>query len=294
MSSQSNVRWGLILLLVGIAVFLFIVDTTGNTPGLLSLVRDPITTVNAWLSPTADTVSDALAGPANVQLALEEIEKLQRQVASLQRENEILRENEGELEVLRRLFDYAVEAPENRRLLANVVGRETNPLFRSILINQGTNDGVQVGMPVDSERGLVGQVFRTTPDSAMVILVTDNASGIPGRLSTSRATGLVHGTGSGNTMEMDWIPLEADVQIGDVVLTSGLLGQFDQGILVGRFPRGLALGRVTDVERSDADILQRAIVQSDVNFDDLELVFVITDFPKDDITSFEDPLGENQ
>ena len=294
MSSQTNVRWGLILSLVGIAVFLFVVDATGNTPGLFSLIRDPITTVNEWISPTADTVSDALAGPANVQLALEEIEKLQRQVAELQRENEVLRENQGELEVLRRLFDYATDSPQNRRLLADVIGRETNPLFRSILINRGTNDGVQVGMPVDSERGLVGQVFRTTPESAMVILITDNASGIPGRLSTSRATGLVHGTGTGRAMEMDWIPLEAEVEIGDVVLTSGLLGQFDQGILVGRFPEGLALGRVIDVERSDADILQRAIIQSDVNFNDLELVFVITDFPKEDITPFEDPLGEDQ
>jgi rod shape-determining protein MreC len=273
---------------------LFIVDTTGNTPGLISLIRDPISTVNEWLSPTADTVADALAGPANIQLALDEIEKLQRQVAALERENEVLRENEGELTLLRNLFDYATDSPENRRLLANVVGRETNPLFRSILINRGTDDGVQVGMPVDSDRGLVGQVFRTTPGSAMVILVTDNASGIPGRLSSSRATGLVHGTGSGNAMEMDWIPLEADVQIGDVVLTSGLIGQFDQGILVGRFPRGLSFGRVTEVERSDADILQRAVIQSDVNFDDLEFVFVITDFPKEDITPFEDPLGENQ
>ncbi len=294
MPTQSNVRLGLIISLVGIAVFLFIVDTTGNTPGLLSLVRDPISTVNSWLAPSADTVSDVLAAPANVQLAIEEIEKLQGQVAQLQRENQVLRENEGELEVLRRLFDYATDSPENQRILADVIGRETNPLFRSILINRGTNDGVQVGMPVDSDQGLVGQVFRTTPDSAMVILVIDNASGVPGRLSSSRATGLVHGTGSGQGMEMDWIPLEANVEIGDVVLTSGLIGQFDQGILVGRFPRGLVIGRVTEVERSDADILQRAIVQSEVNFSDLERIFVITDFPKDDITPFEDPLGQNQ
>ncbi|MEM9778039.1 MAG: rod shape-determining protein MreC, partial [Chloroflexota bacterium] len=278
----------------GIAAFLFIVDSTGNTPGLISLVRDPITTFNELLSPTADTVSDALAAPANIQLALEEIERLQRQVAELEKENEILRENQGELEVLRSLFDYATESPQNQRVLADVIGRDTSPLFRSILINRGTNDGVQVGMPVDSDRGLVGQVFRTTPDSAMIILIIDNASGVPGRLSTSRATGLVHGTGTGRTMEMDWIPLEAEVGIGDVVLSSGLVGQFDQGVLVGRFPRDLILGRVTEVERSDANILQRAVIQSEVDFDDLETVFVITDFPKDDITPFEDPLGENQ
>ena len=294
MPSQQNVRWGLIITMVGIAAFLFIVDSTGNTPGLISLVRDPITTLNELLSPTADTVSDALAAPANIQLALEEIERLQRQVAELEKENEILRENEGELELLRSLFDYATESPQNQRVLADVIGRDTSPLFRSILINRGTNDGVQVGMPVDSDRGLVGQVFRTTPDSAMIILIIDNASGVPGRLSTSRATGLVHGTGTGRTMEMDWIPLEAEVEIGDVVLSSGLIGQFDQGVLVGRFPKDLILGRVTEVERSDANILQRAVIQSEVNFDDLETVFVITDFPKDDITPFEDPLGENQ
>ena len=128
----------------------------------------------------------------------------------------------------------------------------------------------------------------------MIILIIDNASGVPGRLSTSRATGLIHGTGTGRTMEMDWIPLEAEVEIGDVVLSSGLIGQFDQGVLVGRFPKDLIIGRVTEVERSDANILQRAVIQSEVNFDDLETVFVITDFPKDDITPFEDPLGENQ
>ena len=111
MPSQQNIRWGLILSMVGIAVFLFIVDSTGNTPGLISLVRDPVSTINELLSPTADTVSDALAAPANIQLALEEIEKLQRQVAELEKENEILRENQGELEVLRRLFDYATESP---------------------------------------------------------------------------------------------------------------------------------------------------------------------------------------
>ncbi|MEM8857176.1 MAG: rod shape-determining protein MreC [Chloroflexota bacterium] len=294
MPSQQNVRWGLIVSMIGIAVFLFIVDSTGNTPGLISLIRDPITTINELLSPTADTVSDALAAPANVQLALEEIERLQRQVAALEKENEILRENQGELEVLRRLFDYATESPQNQRVLADVIGRDTSPLFRSILINRGTNDGVQVGMPVDSDRGLVGQVFRTTPESAMIILIIDNASGVPGRLSTSRATGLIHGTGTGRTMEMDWIPLEAEVEIGDVVLSSGLIGQFDQGILVGRFPKDLIIGRVTEVERSDANILQRAVIQSEVNFDDLENVFVIIDFPKDDITPFEDPLGENQ
>lgn len=292
MLSQSNIRWGVIIFFIGTTVFLFVIDSTGNTPQLIALARDPIATVNGWFAPTADDVGELLAGPANVQLALEEIQRLQNQVAALQKENDRLVELENEYELLLELFDYATDSPQNKRVLAGVIGRDTSPLFKSIVIDKGTNDGIQVGMPVDSDRGLVGQVFRTTPDSAMVILITDLSSGVPARLSDSRATGLIHGLGVGNQLQMDWIPLEEQVEVGDLALTSGLIGQFSQGVLVGRFPEDLVIGRVVEIQRSDAEILQRAVVQTDVKFDDLENVFVIIDFPKTDITPFENPLGE--
>ena len=292
MFSQANIRWGSLVFIIGLAAFLYIVDATGNTPSLVSLARDPITTLNEWSAPTVSDLNNLLAGPANVQLALDEIVRLQGEVATLQKENDRLKELENEYEQLLELFDYATDSPQNKRIIARVIGRDPSPLFKSIVIDQGTNDGVQVGMPVDSARGLVGQVFRTTPSSAMVILITDLSSGVPSRLSDSRATGLVHGFGVGNQMRMDWIPLEAQAEAGDLVLTSGLIGQFDQGVLVGRFPAGLVVGRVIDVERSESEILQRAVIQTDVKFNDLETVFVITDFPKDDLTPFENPLGE--
>lgn len=287
MSSPNNLRWGAIAAFITVAAVLFIIDATGNSGQLVTFLRDPLTTVSGWVSPPADALADRLTGPESLQEAVARLETLEQRNAELEREVERLLDIEGEYELLLSLFDYANESPANKRILAGVIGRDTNPLFQSIVIDKGTDDGVQVGMPVDSQRGLVGQVFRTTAGSAMVLLVNDSSSSVPARLSGSRATGLVHGGGEGGSLRMDWIPLEAEVEIGDVVLTSGLIGEFDQGVLVGRFPRGLIIGRVAEVRRSDAEILQQAVVQTDVEFDDLELVFVITDFPKEDLTPFE-------
>ncbi|KPK09978.1 MAG: hypothetical protein AMJ56_09365, partial [Anaerolineae bacterium SG8_19] len=72
--------------------------------------------------------------------------------------------------------------------------------------------------------------------------------------------------------------LEAQINIGEVVYTSGL---------GGRFPEDIAIGRVTDVERREADLFQRAVIQPAVDFDSLEMVFVITDFRTIDTTIFD-------
>lgn len=290
MNSPTNIRWLAILAIIGAAFILFIIDSTGNSAQLVRILLDPAAEVSALISRPTDALADTLSGPRSLQEALVEMEEMRQRVDALEQENERLRELEGEYNLLLSLFDYANETPQSERVIAGVIGRDSSPLFESIIIDKGTNDGIQVGMPVDSERGLVGQVFRTTPDSALVLLISDTSSSVPARMSESRATGLIHGGGSSENLRMDWIPLEAEVAVGDVVLTSGLIGQFDQGILVGRFPKGLIIGRIASVERSDAEILQRALIQTDVNFDDLELVFVITDFPKVDITPFENPL----
>jgi rod shape-determining protein MreC len=127
---------------------------------------------------------------------------------------------------------------------------------------------------------LVGQVFRTTAHSAQIILITDNISSIPARLGTSRATGLVRGGGLGGAMTLDWVQPEAQLQVGEVVLTSGL---------GGKFPQDIVIGRIVEVERREADLFQRAIVQPAVDFNSLEVIFVITSFRVIDTSIFDDP-----
>ncbi len=276
--TQQRIRWVTFAVLIGVTILLLVLDSSGSLDNAFNFFEDPLTTVMGWTTTRVDTLIETFAGPEDLQAAQAEIEQLRVQVEALQRENEELREIEGEFQLMQDLFNRARESPEFRRLTASVIGYDTSPLFRSIILDKGTEDGVFVGMPVESARGLVGQVFRTTNHSAMVILITDNISSIPARLGDSRATGIVRGGGLGGVMAMDWLDLEAQINIGEVVYTSGL---------GGRFPEDIAIGRVTDLERREADLFQRAVIQPAVDFDSLEMVFVITDFRTIDTTIFD-------
>lgn len=278
--AQQRIRWGVIAVLAGLAVVFMIVDSTGNLDGLFAFVRDPISVVMAWTSDRAETATGALSGPRDLETAEQEIENLLAQIATLQRENEQLREDLGAYRSLQELFQRANESPELERVLASVIAYNTSPYFQSIVIDKGSADGVVVGMPVEAARGLVGQVFRTSDHSAQVLLVSDNISSVPARLADSRATGLLRGGGLGDSMSLNWIDLEAQIMLDEVVVTSGL---------GGRFPPDLVIGRVIEVQRGEAELHQRAIVQPAVDFDALEEVLVITNFQPMDTSLFDEP-----
>jgi rod shape-determining protein MreC len=278
--APRRIRWVTVAFLLGIAILLSILDATGNMDVAFSVLRDPFTAVLNLTSGGADTVAGALAGPRDLETARAEITLLQSQVDDLERENEELREIQGEYQLLLDLFNRARQSPEYTRQTASVIGRDTSPAIRSIIIDKGTDDGVRVGMPVESARGLVGRVYRTTARSAQVALITDNTSAVPARLGNSRATGLLRGGELGGSLLMDWIDLKYQVAIGEVALTSGLGGEF---------PSGIVIGRVIEVNRSEAELSQQALVQPATDFDSLEIVFVITDFQPLDVDIFANP-----
>ena len=276
--SRDRIRWIGFVILIGAVVLLLILDSTGTMDNALNFIQNPISSVMGWTAARTDNLIETVAGPDDIQLAREEIDRLQGLLESLRRENEELREIQGEYQLLQDLFNRARERPEFQRLTASVIGYDTSPVFRSIIIDKGTEDGVFVGMPVESARGLVGQIYRTTNRSAMVILVTDNISSIPARLGSSRATGIVRGGGLGGSMSMDWINQEARIESGEVVLTSGL---------GGKFPQDMVIGRIIETDRQEAELFQKAIVQPAVDFDSLEMIFVVTDFRSIDTSIFD-------
>lgn len=277
--APRRIRWATVLVLIGIAVFLSILDRSNNLDSFLNILRDPITAVSAWTSGRANLLADVLAIPTDLQAAQTQIDQMQARIDELERENEELREIQGEYQILLDLFNRARQQPDYQRVTATVIGYDTSLSIRSIIIDKGTADGVQVGMPVESSRGLVGQVFRATEHAAQVILITDSASSIPARLGNSRATGILRGGGLGSLMTIDWIDLQYQIDEGEVVLTSGL---------GGKFPQDLVIGRVVEVDRREAELYQQAVVQPAVDFDALEIVFVITNFEPIDTTIFEE------
>ncbi|WP_420640838.1 rod shape-determining protein MreC [Candidatus Leptofilum sp.] len=278
--AQRRIRWTTIAILVGASILLSVLDSSGNLDLLFGFIQDPLTAVASWTSRQTDTVADALSGPRDLDEARTEIEELQAQLEALERENEELREIQGEWQILQDLFNRARQTPELRRQTANVIGYDTSPAVRSIIIDKGSEDGLEVGMPVESSRGMVGRIFRTTQNSAQVVLITDNASAIPVRLGTSRATGSLRGRGATGDLFVEWIDLKFQLEVGEVVLTSGLGGDF---------PQDLVIGRVVQIDRNESDLFQQAIVQPATDFDTLEIVFIITDFNPVDTSIFDSP-----
>lgn len=277
--TPKRISWAVFLIFMGIALLLSVLDSSGNLGSALDFIRNPLSVVMDWTAGRADTFAGALAGPRDLQEARAEIARLEAELDNAIRELEQTRNMESDYRLMLELFNHARQTPDYQRVMANVIGRDPNPSVRSIIIDRGLEDGIQVGMPVESARGLVGRVYRVTNRSAQVILITDTSNSIPARLVNSRATGSVRGGGVTGNLYLEWIDQRHQVTVGEVVVTSGLRG---------RMPPDLIIGRVLDVERSEAELFQRAGVSSAVDFNALEVIFVIVDFEPIDTSIFSD------
>lgn len=275
--APKRISWAVFLIFMGVALLLSILDSTGNLSRSLDFIRNPIAVVMNWTAGRADTLAGALEGPRDVQEARAEIARLQAELDAATLQIEQYQNMENDYRLMLELFNHARQTPDYQRVTANVIGRDTNASLRSIIIDRGLEDGIQVDMPVEGARGLVGRVYRVSNRSAQVILITDTSNSIPARLSNTRATGSLRGGGVAGNLYLEWVDQSHQISIGEVVVTSGL---------GGRMPRDLIIGRVVDVQRIEADLFQRAEVQPAVNFNSLEVVFVITDFERIDTDIF--------
>lgn len=140
--------------------------------------------------------------------------------------------------------------------------------MRFITIDRGATDGVRLGMPVLTAEGLVGRVKEVSVNSAKVLLITDPSSSVAALIQRTRATGVVQGQ-LGEYMVMRYLLPDSPVLPGDVVLTSGL---------GGNFPKRLVIGTVVRVEHRDVEMFQEALVEPAVNLRDLEMVMVLLNF----------------
>lgn len=173
---------------------------------------------------------------------------------------EISRENE-------RLREFLALKKRSKRqlMLAQVVGRDISNWSKTILINRGTNDGVGKGMIVISNSALAGKVIETGADISRVILLTDPESCVGCLIQGTRQAGLVHGTAGGRIL-MRYIDPEAEIEKGQMVVTSGF---------GGTYPKGLAVGKIDKIKQGGPDIYQNAWILPEVDFSRLEEVLVI-------------------
>ncbi len=227
----------------------------------------------SWISSRFLAVQDFLTVPRDVVALQQRNAQLEGEVARLQAQVIELQQQVAETEALAALVNFSRSSPESSYTAAAVIGRDPSPFLHYIIIDRGSNQGIQRGMPVVTEKGLVGRVDAVISDAARVQLITDPASAVNVRLEKARHEAVLVGSVSGD-LSLDFLPPTVVVEPGDVLLTSGL---------GGGFPPDLIIGQVLTVRKRDADLFQQATVQSVVDFTQLKIVLVITDFRPVDI-----------
>ena len=262
---SDRFRWRLFIAFVLITVALLVLDVTGYSSVVVGYLRTPLAVAQDWVSGRVQRVESTLEKPLDVAALQAENRRLQERVAELERQNEELNEIYAEYTLLSALLDYDRSNPEYRRVAADVIGWDISNFNRVLTINKGERSGIQPGMPVETERGLVGRIVGVAPYSAQVQLLTDPGSSVNARLGSSRATGVVQGQLS-NTLLMKWIEQDLAISENELVMTSGL---------GGNFPPDLIIGRVVKVQKSTSELFQVADVRPAANLEQLEIVQII-------------------
>ena len=206
--------------------------------------------------------------------------------ATLQAENERLRTQQRDLEL--RAMRYEALARENgelrglqaalppvadRWLAAEIVTVQVNGLRQRLLLNRGAANGVFKGQAVLDDKGLIGQTTHVGPWSAEVILITDPEHAVPVRIERTGLRTIAVGAGDTTSLALPYLPANADIKSGDLLVTSGLGGVF---------PEGYPVARVTEVHRDAVQPLAqvRAAPLAHIDTDsELMLVWFRADHP---------------
>lgn len=261
-----------LVILVLASLLLLALQLTGQLRPFQSLLTQATSPAQVGATGITSTLVDGISFLTELGTLRQRNAELEQINGSLRSENFRLSEVERENTELRKFFKFAQEQPglalRGAQIIGRNIGGESTNFLNIILIDLGQVHGIKVGMPVVTDRGLVGRISEVNNSTAKVLLISDVNSAVAALLNQSRAPGVIRGTPQGNLL-MDFIPQGVTIAVGEVILTSGL---------GGGFPKGIPIGQVVRQIQSDNEIVQQAVVNPLVDFSSLELVAVVTNF----------------
>ena len=174
--------------------------------------------------------------------------------STLEKENQVLKSRQAELALLANQSALlAVENQNLRNLLdlqkkvafktvpVEILFNPPNPISQRVVINRGENQGLRLGSPIANEMGILGQVVRLFDNSAEVSLLEDRDFAVPVLVARNGLRAAVVGNGRGQLLQLRYLPVASDLEVGDILLTSGVDGVY---------PPGFAVAVITKIERN--------------------------------------------
>ncbi len=267
-----------LLLLLTLCGLLMTLSIAGALAPVEDVAAAPLTGLAGLFNRVSLTVNSALESLNDWGNAQDRIAELEEQLARRQVELIRLREAASDYERLVSLLGYISALEEQDFITADVIAVEQTGIARNIIINRGTRDGIAIGMPVTTELGLVGRIVDVGANASQVQLIADENSSVSSRLQTTRAHGSIIGQASG-ALRLTMVDLDEEIRQGDLVITSGL---------GGNFPADIVVGQVTSVRQFEFELFQEAEVRSLIDFASLEFVLVVTSFEPIDLSAFDE------
>ena len=252
-----------------------IVFVSYRFPNLIQPVRNGIESfiipMQKGINVVGRSISDKLDMFSNLKNLQEENEALKAKVDDLTTRVQTITQEKYELDGLRELYDLDIKYPDYEKVAARIIARESNGWYNVFTIDKGEEDGIAVDMNVMAGNGLVGIVTSVRKNSATVRSIIDDSSKVSGMFLKSSDTCIVSGDlnsmMSDGRIKVSMIPLNANVDESDEIVTSHISDKFQQGILIGY---------VTDIKIDSSNMTKTAYLTPVVDFEHLDEVLIIT------------------
>jgi rod shape-determining protein MreC len=269
-SSHSTQIFVFVLLALGVVGLAL----GGYLTPLSRVVVNPVVSAQTWLAKRYQAVQSLITQPEDVTTLRQKNAELEAENSRLQVQIIELQQEVTEAQLLSTLVDYERQHVENEYTAASVIARDVSPFMHYVIIDKGSDQGLRKGMPVITQQGLLGSVAAVTAGAARVQLINDPGSSINVILQQSGEEAVLMGQITGE-IQLDMIRQNASIQAGDLVMTSGL---------GGNYPANIVIGQVVTVKNEASELFQTASVQPAVDFSQLEIVLIITNFQPVDIS----------
>jgi len=191
------------------------------------------------------------------QQLLDDNRKLQEQQLRAQVSLQKLSILEKENDRLRKMLSAQPKVGE-LVLVAEILAIDLDPYKQQVILNKGRNKDVYIGQPIIDAWGVMGQVVHLGLFSSTALLISDPSHAIPVQVSRSGLRSTAFGTGNSQLLELRYIPHNADLEVGDVINTSGL---------GGRFPPNYPVGRITSIERAAGESFATVLAEPVAHLD---------------------------
>ena len=252
------------LVLVSFALMTFDIRRSQSPTFIEKALMWVVSPVQNLITYTLDSAGDFVNHYLLVADVSKENEKLKQEIDKLIRQNNQLREELRKRDRVAELLRYQEER-QLEAVVATVIGKDATQWARVVFINKGTQDGIRENLAVVTHAGVVGHVIQAGLNTSKVMLVVDGRSSIDTLFSHDRVSGIVVGTGM-EFCEMKYVPITAEVNVGDQIISSGL---------GGLYPKGLVVGTVISITKATQGLFQEITIAPSADFSRLEEVLVL-------------------